>query len=152
MLSQSAANYKRQPAQTTRDAIDTIPVFAEGISQPVAFIRGKPPRRVLCKNIMPNHYLTKPAGAIAFAEEVLEKARALGVALVVVTDRVSGTTYRCTFEDFDRHRILVNRGHGRQWALERGRWSIDGAMPLLQAQEEAQQAKHLQLSLFEATA
>ena len=125
-----------------------IPLYVAGRANPVAFVRGD----LLEKGIRPEHILRKPPGAIAFAETVLQEAARLGVKSIKVTDTATGTVYRCTFADFDRYRVIVNRGFGRQWALERGRWSINGAKSEHQAREEAQAAQGTQLALFEGVA
>lgn len=149
MLPQNGAGFKPQTsAHATRTPSQSIPLYVPGRAQPVAFLCGCELR----KGMRPEHYLHKPPGAIAFAQEVLNEARRLGATTVRVNDLATGAVYTCSFADFDRYRVFVNRGYGPQWALEPGRWSINGAAPVLTAREEAQEAKQWQLSLLEEAA
>lgn len=125
----------------------SIPLYAPGrAGSPVAFVRG----RTLCKGIHATHYLTRPAGAIAFDANVLADAERLGAVRVEVRDRDSGTVYTCSLASFRAHGFSVTRGYGRQWGLERGWWSIDCAPGVLDERERTQAAKRSQLSLWGA--
>lgn len=131
-----------------QSAGENVPLYVAGRGKPVAFVS----RGVLRKGIRPEHFLRKPPGAIAFDESIMVEAVRHGAHAIEVTDLERGTVYTCSMADFRRWCFTVDRGFGRQWALERGRWSIDGATPLLQAREEAQAAKDSQLSLFGVSA
>lgn len=149
MLPQNGAGFKPQhAAQGAHTPSQSIPLYVPGRDKPVAFLCPCGHSYELRKGIQPHQILHKPPGAIAWAEEVLNEARGRGATQMRVTDLVTGTVYTCSFADFDRYRVPVNRGYGPQWALEPGRWSINGARPVLQAREEAQEAKSSQLSLF----
>lgn len=55
---------------------------------------------------------------------------------------------RSTLATFRAHGFPVARGFGRQWALERGWWGIDGRPAQMEERERVQAAKNSQLSLF----
>src|SRR3972149_6611814 len=68
------------------------------------------------------HRLRKPpAWAVDISD--LAEAERLGATRIEIFDRESGTIYTSTIENFRAHALPVNRGYGRQLALEGRHWS-----------------------------
>ncbi|MBI4294636.1 MAG: hypothetical protein HY669_00525 [Chloroflexi bacterium] len=70
------------------------------------------------------HQLRTPAAwaidATAFDEVVKERARN-----ILVWEKESGTRYRASVEHFDKHKGVLDRGHGVQYYLVLSRWQIE---------------------------
>ena len=84
-------------------------------------IRGVIENRVLRKEIRGRIHLLRKPPAIALDARMYDRYRPY-FDEIEITDADTGTVYRASARYFDRFREVIERGYGRQYALELKRW------------------------------
>jgi hypothetical protein len=115
-------------------------------------IHGKIQNGVFYKTVSGSiHRLRKPLAWALDVGDVCEAERQR-VDRIEIYDRETGITYNSTLENFQAHALKVDRGYGRQLALEVRHWSYTA--PLRTGADSAKPSEALprpprQLGLFE---
>ena len=84
-------------------------------------VRGVIENRVLRKEIRGRVHLLRKPPAIALDARMYDRYRP-HFDEIEITDADTGTVYRASARYFDRFREVIERGYGRQYALELKRW------------------------------
>jgi len=84
-------------------------------------VRGVIENRVLRKEIRGRVHLLRKPPAIALDARMYDRYRK-HFDEIEITDADTGTVYRASARYFDRFREIIERGYGRQYALELKRW------------------------------
>lgn len=125
----------------------TKPLFVTGRPKPVAYFA--PHTRTLQKGCDFTKHLVRTPQAIAFDADILTQAETLGAQQIRVKDITTNDIWTITFADFRRYQFFVDRGFGKQFATELGRWQHNGEQSELAKREQLQANKASQLSMFD---
>lgn len=82
---------------------------------------------VLRKNFDASRHMLRKPKAIAWEAAIIDQALAAGAHAIEVTDRETGDKYKMTMPEFRRLCFTVDRGFGRQLAVELRHWTKNGA-------------------------
>jgi hypothetical protein len=87
-------------------------------------LRGVIENRVLRKEIRGSLHLLRKPPAIALDARMYDRYRP-HFDEIAITDTETGTVYRAGASYFDRRRLVIERGYGKQYALLLSCWSVE---------------------------
>ena len=83
---------------------------------------------IFSKSIAGSKHLLKAPPAIALDADSYDGLRE-NFRTIKVTDRETGRTYVISADEFDRFKVQMDRGYGRQYFVPLGNWDIHPAGP-----------------------
>ncbi len=98
---------------------DKFPVFNSS-GHVIGEIRGN----TLYKKVKSSVHMLLMPKAWAIDEDAIDFAVSKGTTDIEVSDKESGSVYRCSIQTFVRYGVKINRGFGQQIALPLSYWSI----------------------------
>jgi hypothetical protein len=135
---------------STKNSTTSKPIFsARGNGKTVVgYVR----QEIFYRKFTSQHVLRNPP-ALAIEVYCLDQLAALGVDRMVLTNKDTGESYRCTFEHFMEKSFEIDRGYGLQRALPLSgfmRSKVDGKLEVTpSAPVTPKKPEVMQMSLFE---
>jgi hypothetical protein len=77
------------------------------------------------KSVIGSKHRVRSPSAWAIDSDVFDEQIKSNAAEIVITDRETGKTYRCSVGTFDRLKGELNRGFGRQYFLTLKHWQVN---------------------------